>query len=80
MRKLIETALAPVIKAGVPALSEELIGCREIFRFDRARLNVLSPGTIKAGTAASSITRKRLGSLPLERSYLMNCSEAYYFF
>ncbi|MEC0254327.1 hypothetical protein [Paenibacillus lautus] len=26
------------------------------------------------------ITRKRLGSLPLERSYLMNCSEAYYFF
>ncbi|PJN51510.1 hypothetical protein PAEVO_46020 [Paenibacillus sp. GM2FR] len=25
------------------------------------------------------ITRKRLGSLPLERSYLMNCSEAYYF-
>ncbi|MEC0309358.1 hypothetical protein P4H67_21575 [Paenibacillus lautus] len=26
------------------------------------------------------ITRERLGSLPLERSYLMNCSEAYYFF
>ncbi|MFG1734365.1 hypothetical protein [Paenibacillus sp. 843] len=25
------------------------------------------------------ITRERLGSLPLERSYLMNCSEAYYF-
>ncbi|MGG3309738.1 hypothetical protein ABER23_20220 [Paenibacillus lautus] len=26
------------------------------------------------------ITRKRLGSLPLERSFLMDCSEAYYFF
>jgi hypothetical protein len=26
------------------------------------------------------ITRKRLGSLPLERSFVMNCSEAYYFF
>lgn len=26
------------------------------------------------------ITRKRLGSLPLERSFLMECSEAYYSF
>ncbi|MBU5347748.1 hypothetical protein [Paenibacillus lautus] len=26
------------------------------------------------------ITRKRLGSLPLERSFLMDCSEAYYSF
>jgi hypothetical protein len=26
------------------------------------------------------ITRKRLGSLSLERSFLMDCSEAYYFF
>lgn len=26
------------------------------------------------------ITRMRLGSLPLERSFLMDCSEAYYSF
>ncbi|EFU43196.1 hypothetical protein PVOR_04403 [Paenibacillus vortex V453] len=26
------------------------------------------------------VTRERLGSLPLERSFLMDCSQAYYFF
>ncbi len=35
MTKLIEAALAPVIKTASPALNAELIRCMEIFRFDR---------------------------------------------
>jgi hypothetical protein len=45
----------------------------------RMQLAVLALADLEANLQ-QHITRKRLGSLPLERSYLMNCSEAYYFF
>ncbi|MEF7438836.1 hypothetical protein V4V36_10220 [Paenibacillus lautus] len=154
MTKLIEAALAPVIETASPALNAELIGCMEIFRFDRGSAERFIPwsdrdwncglfkisckdaagyaeyalpstrefadlvrwasvftrlrgmpvteavryaqkqqqwGSVRMLLAVSAladleanqhqhISRKRLGRLPLERSFLMDCSEAYYHF